>query len=151
VTYVDKAQRRESSMSGDERRLLLELERHLEAVTPNFYGWGYVDRNPLRQASANVGSDSVRVARYMARNLAGYLAHNSSTAVDEPLPGRSLRSHVSRRLTRVTGVTIRNLRRARYLYVCIARRLALPDWPERELEAVWLLLSEPLALAARAP
>jgi hypothetical protein len=39
-----------------------------------------------------------------------------------------------------TGVTIRNLRRARYLWVCLRQGLELPSWPETELERVWLLL-----------
>ncbi len=82
VTYVDNAQRRERSMPVDERRLLLDVERHLETAAPNVYGWGYIDRNPLRQATA--------------------------------------------------------------------KQLALPNWPECDLEVVWRLLSEPLPLT-RAP
>jgi hypothetical protein len=57
------------------------------------------------------------------------------------LPGRALRSYVSRRLTSRTGVTIRNLRRVRYLFVLLREGLPLPQWPETELELVWRLLA----------
>jgi hypothetical protein len=111
------------------------------------YGWGNVDRNPLRQAAAGVGRDGTLAARYLARNTAGYLAENSGGVV---LPGRRLRSYVSRRLTRETGVTMRNLRRVRYLFVVVRERLPLPDWPVDELEVVWRLLGEG-AIVARGP
>lgn len=82
-------------------------------------------------------------ARYLARNAAGYLAANVEGV---PLPGRTLRSYVSRRLTSRTGVTIRNLRRARYLFVLIREGLPLPDWPAGELELVWRLLGQGIAI-----
>jgi len=67
------------------------------------------------------------------------------------LPGRTLRGYVSVRLTVQTGVTIRNLRRARYLWVCLTQGLELPSWPEVELDRVWLLLVGGGVAAARAP
>jgi hypothetical protein len=69
-----------------------------------------IDRNPLRRPTNNTAAGgTVLAARYLARNAAGYLAANVEGV---PLPGRTLRSYVSRRLTSRTGVTIRNLRRA---------------------------------------
>jgi hypothetical protein len=58
------------------------------------YGWGNIDRNPLRRAVATAAQDGTQVARYLARNVAGYLAENVEAA---SLPGRALRSYVSRR------------------------------------------------------
>src|SRR6266849_2920577 len=43
----------------------------------------------------------------------GYMTENVQ---EGSLPGRTLGSYVSRRLTSKTGVTIRNLRRVRYLF-----------------------------------
>lgn len=111
------------------------------------YGWGNLDRNPLRKAAAGVGRDGAIAARYLARNTAGYLAENTGGVA---LAGRRLRSYVSRRLTRETGVTMRNLRRVRYLFVVIRERLPLPIWPADELEVVWRLLGEG-AVVARGP
>jgi hypothetical protein len=108
------------------------------------YRWGNVDRNPVRKASAGVGRDGALAARYLARNTAGYLAENAGGI---PLPGRRLTSYVSRRLTAETGVTIRNLRRVRYLFVVLRERLPLPDWSPSELEVVWRLLSEGVVVA----
>jgi hypothetical protein len=103
------------------------------------YDWGNVNRNPLRKAAAGVGRDGVLAARYLARNTAGYLTENAGGVV---LPGRRLRSYVSRRLTAETGVTMRNLRRVRYLVVVLRERMPLPGWPLDELEVVLRLLGE---------
>lgn len=100
------------------------------------YAWGFVDRNPLREAARFDGSELA--ARYLARNAASYLSENTSEAYG--LPGRSLRSYVARRLTMKTGATMRNLRRVRFLYVCITLGLPLPEWPADHLEVVWRLL-----------
>lgn len=100
------------------------------------YGWGNVDRNPLREQARWHGGELA--ARYLARNAAVYLSQNTSESVG--LPGRTLRSYVSRRLTASTGATMRNLRRVRYLYVCIREGWQLPDWPADQLEVVWRLL-----------
>ena len=70
--------------------------------------------------------------------------------VHEALPGRALRSYVSRRLTSKTGVTIRNLRRVRYLFVILRDGLPIPKWPEAELELVWRLLADGV-VATRGP
>jgi hypothetical protein len=75
----------------------------------------------------------------LARNVAGYLAENVEGA---SLPGRALRSNVSRRLTSKTGVTIRNLRRVRYLFVILREGLPLPEWSQADLELVWRLLAD---------
>jgi len=114
------------------------------------YGWGYVDRNPLRYAYALSGSSSSdRVASYLARNAAGYLASNG--AAPEWLPGRWLREYVSRRLTTVTGVTMRSIRDAHYLWAIITFGLEEPAWfaDQSRLERAWSVLIAPLA--ARPP
>jgi hypothetical protein len=100
------------------------------------YGWGNLDRNPLRESARVHGGAAA--ARYLARNAASYLAEN--TRGESMLPGRLLRSYVSRRLTSRTGSTMRNLRRVRYLYVCITLGLPLPEWPADQLEVVWRLM-----------
>jgi hypothetical protein len=103
------------------------------------YGWGYVDRNPLRHLGAmEVGNE--RAARYLARNAAAYLGTNASAIEERAMPGRRQRSYVSRRLTTQTGVTIRNLRRVRHLWVVLTFGYVLPTWPTSELELVWSLL-----------
>jgi hypothetical protein len=114
------------------------IERHARR-----YDWGNVDRNPLRKAVAGVGRDGTSAARYLARNTAGYLAGNVGGV---PLPGRRLTAYVSRRLTTQTGVTMRNLRRVRYLFVIVRERLPLPGWPANELEVVWRLLADGVAV-----
>jgi hypothetical protein len=37
------------------------------------YGWGNVDRNPLRRVSSRTAANGTKAARYLARNAAGYL------------------------------------------------------------------------------
>jgi hypothetical protein len=192
VRFIGDADKRERRMPAEERQALLDLERHLGQPTRGFYGWGFVDRNPLRQGGGgSVTEGHTRAARYLARNVAGYLVENvqeqpSESREDERtitfrrgrmirrgtgevldgkrepkpvaahrpgggLPGRALRGYVSVRLTMQTGVTMRNLRRARYLWVCLTHELELPSWPDRELESVWLLLIGSGVAAARAP
>ena len=121
---------------------MLAFERELGAITRGFYGWGFVDRNPLRSLGVGArGGNPARAAAYLARNAARYLSANVGTVGEgHVLPGRSLRSYVSRRLTSATGCTMRNLRRARYLYVCVQLGLPLPEWPGEQLEVVWRLL-----------
>lgn len=110
------------------------------------YGWGQVDRNPLREGAKFAGE---MTARYLARNAASYLSEN--TRESHGLPGRSLRSYVSRRLTTRTGATMRNLRRVRYLYVCIREGWPLPEWPADQLEVVWRLLAGASPVMPAAP
>jgi hypothetical protein len=151
VRFLDAAQRNErETLTAAERRTLLDVEHHLAAPVRSFYGWGFVDRNAARRLGSVRGElGALRAANYMARNVGRYLGENAAEGVeaDARLPGRSVRSHVSVRLTRLTGVTIRNLRRARYLFVCIRNDLPLPDWPDELLEAVWLLLTANVAVA----
>jgi hypothetical protein len=148
VRFMDNAQRRERAMPANERRVLLELERCLGGVSRGFYGWGFVDRKAAQRASGVQGQEgALRAARYMAENVARYMGENVSESA--ALVGRQLRSHVSPRLTTATGVTIRNLRRARWLFVVVREALPLPDWPQDELERVWSLLADPVA--ARGP
>ncbi len=142
VRFVDAMVRRDSRRPPAEVRTLLDLEHHFEATCRGFYGWGSVDRNPLRKlGSSGRGGGAGTAAAYLARNAARYLGENAD--VDRAagsLNGRSLRSYVSRRLTMQTGVTIRNLRRCRHLYVLIRDSLPLPDWSPEELEVVARLI-----------
>jgi len=146
VRFVDVAQREEGTrMSGEERRVLLDLEYEFGAVVRNFYGWGFIDRNAARKLGSARGEvGAIKAARYLAENVARYLGQNVVERTHETLllPGRAVPSHVSVRLTRVTGVTIRNLRRVRYLHICLTQSLELPEWPDEVLEVVWRLLTE---------
>lgn len=148
VRFIDAARRNEARLPGNERAVLIEMERRFGVAARGVYGWGFIDKNPLRAGADSVAFASEQAASYLARNVAGYLGENSSAA--ETAVGRRLRSYVSRRLTTATGSTMRNLRRARYVYVCVRDGLVLPDWPERELEVVWALLLRGQTLA-RAP
>lgn len=139
VRFIDQARRREERMSGRERWVLLELERRFGMITRGFYGWGFVDRNPLRSGGGVVEWAAERSAAYLAANVAGYLGENAS--VSAHLIGRRLRSYVSRRLTMKTGVTLENLRRVRYLYVILRDGLPWPEsWDDDLRERIWLLL-----------
>jgi hypothetical protein len=192
VRFMDQATKREARMTFEERRALLDLERVLEQPTRGFYGWGFVDRNPLRRAGrSSVTERHASAARYLARNVAGYLVENVQAESGKPsedegtiafqgrrmvrrgtgeliddkappaaragawspgrLPGRALRGYVSVRLTMRTGVTMRNLRRARYLWVCLRHGLELPAWPEAELAQVGELMVGAGVGAARGP
>ena len=146
VRYLDRCRAREAALPGARiRRAVVaeyfDPERHERGI----YGFGFVDRAPLKRAGAH-GREGA--ARYLARNASGYLAENAAGAAG--LPGRRRRSYVSRRLTSCSHATKRNLRRARWLYVVCREGLELPAWPETELEAVWgLLEGEPAR--SRAP
>jgi hypothetical protein len=159
--YRDQLPRRVANAWAPQQRGVWHVDEALPAATPTElqwsrlvvayiahhsrrYGWGNIDRNPLRRATSRIDrSTAALAARYLARNAAGYLAESLEAA---SLPGRALRSYVSRRLTSRTGVTIRNLRRARYLFVLIREGLPLPRWPDAELELVWRLLAEGVAI-----
>jgi hypothetical protein len=141
IRFLDQARRREERLDPAERWALLEFEREF-GVAPqrSVYGWGFVDRNPLRLGAPTAAWSAEAVARYLAANVARYLAGNAS----EPtyVIGRRLRSYVSRRLTMATGVTLTNLRRAHYLWRVLTEGLPLPDtWSEELLERVWLVLT----------
>jgi hypothetical protein len=114
VRFIEAVRKREAGLSRGEAWTLLDLEREFGTASPGFYGWGFVDRNPLRSLGVGArGGDPAKAARYLARNAALYLGGNVESAKEgHVLPGRSLRSYVSRRLTSTTGCTIRNLRRA---------------------------------------
>lgn len=154
VHFIDAAQRLErEQLPAEERRVFLELEYRLGEAVRGFYGWGFIDRNAARKLGGVRGElGALKAARYLAQNVARYLGDNVAEARAErlALPGRAVRSHVSVRLTRATGVTIRNLRRVRYLHVCVVRGLPLPEWPPDLLETIWRLLSDPTPVA-RAP
>ena len=151
VRFVDAAQRDERiRMTARERRLLLDVEFWLDGVSRNFYGWGFIDRKAAQRLGSVRGElGALKAARYLAENVARYLGQNITEETHDVqlLPGRAVRSHVSVRLTRATGVTIRNLRRVRYLHVCLRQSLELPEWPEDVLEVVWRLLTQGVQVA----
>jgi hypothetical protein len=153
VRFIEVATRRDARRPPAEKRTLLDIEHYLGVHTRGFYGWGFVDRNPLRRLGENGrGGDPTKAAAYLARNAAQYLGENAASGrAGRELPGRALRSYVSRRLTTKTGCTIRNLRRARYLYVLIRESLPLPEWTPTELEVVARLIGLGDPAAARAP
>jgi hypothetical protein len=71
-------------------------------ITRGFYGFGFM------KVTYPGGNDARKAAGYLSKNAAGYMANN---VVEKG-------SHyVSRRLTQVTGVTMRALRSCNYLYV----------------------------------
>lgn len=149
VRFMDQVRKREFRMTGGERWTLLELERCFGIVTRGFYGFGFVDRNPLRKMSG-ASYDNERATRYLAKNASEYLAKNSA---EVGLVGRKLRSYVSRRLTAVTGATLRNMQRKRYLYVCLTRGLPLPNWDRELLEKIWGMIESDIGsgIAIRGP
>jgi hypothetical protein len=148
VKFIDNVRKREQRMDGRERWALLELERRFGEPVRGFYGFGFIDRNPLKsKAMAAAYANEATAAAYLARNIAGYLSENIAS---ESAVGRRLLSYVSRRLTTTTGVTIRNLRRARFIYVCLRDSLPLPDWTPDELEACSRILGLS-PIAARGP
>ena len=53
VRFIGRAAKAEARMTAEERRTLLDVERTLEQPTKGFYGWGFVDRNPLRRAGGS--------------------------------------------------------------------------------------------------
>lgn len=146
VRFIDAVRKREAQIPGHVRQAWLRDEYHRGIVRRSFYGWGFIDRNPLRELG---GGGVDRSASYLAKNASEYLGKNASESASR-VTGRRLRSYVSRRLTMVTGVTLTNLRRKRYLHVLIKRGEALPQWPEEVVEVVWALLVGGLPLA-RAP
>lgn len=150
VRFIDAARRREQAMPGRERWALLELERHFGLAARGFYGFGFIDRNPMRHRAPDAAyANEAMAAAYLARNVGSYLGENASA--EAAVVGRRLRSYVSRRLTGLTGVTMTNLRRARYLWFCVATGEPLPSWDEELVERVWQVLLAGQALAARAP
>lgn len=123
--YVESAVQRDAERDPDERWAVLEREYLTGQAEKGWYGFGFVKRS--NRHAGNTG----KAARYLARNAAGYLAENASGAWH----------HVSLRLTRATGATMRNLRRANYLWVCLMNDLPLPNWPDSDLDFVFGLLT----------
>jgi hypothetical protein len=110
------------------------------------YGFGHVDTKPLRKPTP---------AGVAARYLAKYLVKRDPTGgtiVTETVQaaGRALLNYTARRLTSQTGCTMRNLRRARRLWVCWELDLVIPNWTVGELETV-AALTENRPSPARGP
>jgi hypothetical protein len=96
------------------------------------YGFGHVDTKPLGRPTP-VGVAALYLAKYLVkRDAAG------GTVVTETVQaaGRTLLNYTARRLTSRTGCTMRNLRRARRLWVCWELDLVIPNWTVGELETV---------------
>lgn len=150
VKFIDAARRREQAMTGNERWAMIEMERHFGIAARGFYGFGFIDRNPMRQRAPEAAyASEAMAAAYLARNVGSYLGENASS--EAAVVGRRLRSYVSRRLTSLTGVTMTNLRRARYLWFVVSSGEALPAWDEALIERVWQVLLAGQSLQARAP
>ena len=62
VRFIEQASKRDARLTAEERRTLLDFERVLVQRTRGFYGWGFVDRNPLRRAGSG-GRRTVRPGR----------------------------------------------------------------------------------------
>lgn len=137
VDFIDHVRKREFRMSGRERWNLLELERWYGVTTRGFYGFGFVDRNPLRKLGA-AHFASEKSASYMAKNASEYLGKNASE--NAAAIGRRMRTYVSRRLTMETGITLTNLRRKRVLWYRLTYSEPLPEWEPEMLERIWSLL-----------
>jgi hypothetical protein len=105
VRFIEQAAKHEARMTAKERRTLLELERTLEQPTRGFHGWGFVDRNPLRRAGgSNVTERHERAARYLARNVAGYLVENvQAEASESPQDEGTIAFRGGRMIRRGTG------------------------------------------------
>ena len=113
------------------------------------YGFGFVDARPLYSAP--------KPAREAAAYLSGYFitGRGKKASITETVQSRvvpRLVVYVSPKLTRQTFCTMRNLRRARRLFMYRAGVAERPSWPERELLEVCVVLDRlPPAFAARAP
>lgn len=132
--FIEAAWRREVALGAEVRWAALELEWRTGEVTPGLYGFGF--SHPGR------GGAGGKVARYLSRNAACYLAAN----------GVGSRAYVSSRLTQATGVTMRALRGCNWLYVRRSEGLTpwIPSWWSEDhagrVLRVWCLLE-----AAHAP
>jgi hypothetical protein len=112
------------------------------------YGFGFVDTRPLYSAP--------KPAREAAAYLSGYFVsgRGKKAAITETVQSRvvpRLVVYVSPRLTRQTFCTMRNLRRARRLFMYRAGVATRPAWPERELLEVCVVLDRVPPAFARAP
>lgn len=157
VDYIDAVRKREFQIDGEIRWewILEELGNEIDrpVIRRSFYGFGFVDRNPMRKMMREIGTvfdgDNAKAIQYLARNASEYLGQNASSK-SRWISGRSNRVYISRALTMATGVTLTNLRRKRYLHVCLTKSLPLPGWPPIVLEKVWgLLVATPVV--ARGP
>jgi hypothetical protein len=116
-------------MASGRRWELLEREYVTGEITRGVYGFGF--SHPGR-----TGGSSVKAARYLARNAAGYLADNA---------GDGARHYVSSRLTRESGVTMAALRGCNFIYVRqkLGEPMVPPWWNEDRAAAVlrvWALI-----------
>jgi hypothetical protein len=112
------------------------------------YGFGFVDTRPLYSAP--------KPAREAAAYLSGYFVsgRGKKAAITETVQSRvvpPLVIYVSPKLTRQTFCTMRNLRRARRLFMYRAGVATRPAWPERELLEVCVVLDRVPPAFARAP
>lgn len=104
VRFLDHAWRSDQRRWPDEsvRRDMVWNEYVTGRGVRGFYGFGFVHKGSRH------GRESMRAARYLGRNAAGYMASNAA--------GRGFH-YVSSRLTRETGVTMAALRSCNWLYV----------------------------------
>jgi hypothetical protein len=112
------------------------------------YGFGFVDTRPLYSTP--------KPAREAAAYLSGYFVsgRGEKAAITETVQSRvvpPLVVYVSPKLTRLTFCTMRNLRRARRLFMYRAGVAERPLWPGRELLEVCVVLDRLPPAFARAP
>jgi hypothetical protein len=113
------------------------------------YGFGFVDTKPLY-------APEVKPAREAAAYLSGYFiaGRGKKAAITETVRSREVPAlvvYVSPRLTRQTFCTMRNLRRARRLFMWRCGVAERPLWPESELLQVCSVLDRLPARAPRGP
>jgi hypothetical protein len=127
--FIEHQVQREKGMSVESRWEAIEKEWRTGEITRGVYGFGHVKfgasahggrragaggnvRHGRRLGGHGRGAETAEVrtrtvARYQARNAAGYQAQQAGAT----------RHYITTRLTRETGVTMRNLRRLNYLHV----------------------------------
>ncbi len=121
----------------------------LKELAPT-YGFGFVDDHPINEGKP-------KPAREAAAYLSSYLISGKAekAAITETVRSKVVPSvvvYVSRKLTALTFCTMRNMRRARRLFMWRCGKAEEPTWPYLELLQVMVVLHRlPPALVARAP
>jgi hypothetical protein len=113
------------------------------------YGFGFVDTRPL-------GGNEPRPAREAAAYLSGYFiaGRGEKAAITETVRSREVPAlvvYVSPKLTRRTFCTMRNLRRARRVFMWRCGIADRPPWPESEMLQGYAVLDRRPATMPRGP
>ena len=112
------------------------------------YGFGFVDTKPLYEEA--------KPAREAAAYLSGYFiaGRGKKASITETVRSREVPAlvvYVTPKLTRQTFCTMRNLRRARRIYMWRCGIAERPSWPESELLEVVAILDRPPVAIPRGP